>query len=162
MVCKRYERLMVDYLAGELSQIDRENLMIHLKECLDCSKLFEEYREIIVKSRSIEISVPQMDVWEKKLSDIKVSIPHRISIIKPVFALVSLLLIVSLFLIKRTDNEKEKIVFRSGKNGYGIVLTSLPYSEQSILEKIDYIDEESASEILGAVLETPTITPYEY
>ncbi|HOL21853.1 MAG TPA: zf-HC2 domain-containing protein [bacterium] len=162
MVCKRYERLMVDYLAGELSQVDRERVRAHLRECASCANLFEEYREVIEKSKRIEVSIPEPDVWERKLSEIKAFRPHRIviRIIKPAAVLVSLL-IVSLFFARMTDNGKNRVAVRTGKNGYGIVLTRLPYSEKSILEKIDYIDEESASEILSVVLDTPTITLYE-
>lgn len=153
---------MVDCLAGELSQKEKDNLMAHIKECYNCARLFEDYRDIIERSKSIDITVPGLDVWEKKLTEIKAYRPRHIQIFKPAFALVSLLILVSLFFVRITNNGKEKGVFNSGKNGYGIVLTKLPYPEQIIFERIDYIDEESASEILHIVLDTPTLPLYEY
>jgi len=157
MVCKRYERLLVDYLAGELSQAEQEAVKGHLKECSKCAGLFEEYRNLLEKSRQIDISVPEWQVWEKKLSEIKAVHPYRIRLLKPAVAMVSLLLLISVFFVRMTDNEKGKVA-RTGKNGYGIVLTKLPYPEKTILENIEYIDEESASKLLDVVLDTPVFT----
>ncbi|MCM8777087.1 MAG: zf-HC2 domain-containing protein [Candidatus Omnitrophica bacterium] len=165
MVCRRkYERLMVDLLAGELTEVETEMLMAHIKGCPKCAGLFKEYKGVIEKSKSIEVSVPESDVWEKKLLEIKIPRPHRagIKILKPAAVLVSLLLLVSLFFVKMPDNRKDKVVLKTSKNGYGMVLTKLPYTEECLLERIDYIDEESASEILEIVLDTPTFSIYEY
>lgn len=163
MVCRKYERLMVDYLAGELTQAETNMLMAHLKICPDCARSFEEYREVIEKSKSIDIPVPELDVWEKKLSEIKAGypFPHRIHLLKPVSIFAALLLIVSLFFARVTSNGKGNKVIVRNKNGYGIVLTSLPYPEKTILEKIEYIDEESASEILKIVFDAPILPLYE-
>ncbi|MCM8830392.1 MAG: zf-HC2 domain-containing protein [Candidatus Omnitrophica bacterium] len=164
MECKRYERLIVDYLAGELSQADSERVKAHLRECTLCTKIFEEYKELIEKSKKIEVSIPETDVWEKKLTEIKMFRPHRsgIKILKPAAVLVSLLLLISLFFVKIPDNGRGKVVLKTSKNGYDVVLTKLPYSEECLLEKIDYIDEETASEILSVILDTPNFPIYEY
>lgn len=164
MLCKRYERLMVDYLAGELTQAEKEMVMEHLKGCHKCAELFEEYREVIEKSRSIEIPVPEGYVWEKKLAEIRAGQPLRhVHILKPIGVFAALLLIISLFFAKVPNNGKGNVVVRNtNKNGYGIVLPKLPCSEGTLLKRIDYIDEESASEIMDIVLNTPVFPLYEY
>lgn len=163
MACRRYERLMVDYLAGELSQAEIEMLMTHLKVCPDCAISFKGYKEVISKSKSINISVPESYVWEKKLVEIKAEKRHRIHLLKPIGVIATLVLVMSLFFGRVINNGKDKLVVnRINKNGYGIVLTKLPYSENTILERIEHIDEESASEILKIVLDAPTFPLYEY
>jgi len=157
MVCKRYERLLVDYLAGELSQSEQEAVRDHLKECSKCTDLLEEYRDILEKSRQIDVSIPEWQVWEKKLAEIKAVQPYRIHLLKPAVVMISLLLLISLFFVRVPNNGKGKVA-KVSKNGYGIVLTKLPYPEKTILENIEYIDEESASKILDVVLDTPVFT----
>lgn len=163
MVCKRYERLIIDLIAGELSLSEQEKVKKHLKECPECARLFEEYRDILEKVKDIEIPVPDAYVWERKLVEIKEGHRKRISILKPAAAFAVLVLVITLFFVRMSNNGSDKTVVRKiNKNGYGIVLTKLPCSEETIIEMTDYMDDESASKILDIVLETPTLPIYEY
>jgi hypothetical protein len=49
----------------------------------------------------------------------------------------------------------------AGNNGYGAVLSVLPYPETSFLDRIEDIDDESASDILELVFNVPISPLYE-
>lgn len=162
MLCKEYEHLMVDYLAGELSHTEKTMLMAHISKCPECAELFTEYRRVITESKRIDIPFPDVGAWEKMLPAIKETRSHRIRILKPVVALGVMFVIVSLFFVRLTDNGKNGVAINiAGNNGYGAVLSVLPYPETSFLDRIEDIDDESASDILELVFNVPISPLYE-
>lgn len=66
MICRKMERLIVDYLAGELSPVEKEALEKHLSTCATCSSNLKETRQVLTVSR--EASVPQLPdyFWERQ------------------------------------------------------------------------------------------------
>ncbi|HDD64500.1 MAG TPA: hypothetical protein ENF61_00085 [Firmicutes bacterium] len=54
MKCKEFEKLVLDYIEGELDKKKEEEFVNHMEECENCKKLFKDFKYILEMSRKIE------------------------------------------------------------------------------------------------------------
>ncbi|MBN1445998.1 MAG: zf-HC2 domain-containing protein [Candidatus Omnitrophica bacterium] len=157
MKCKEHEERIVDYLAGELSAAERERMEAHIKICGECTKALEEYRNVLSAAKEIEIPVPSEDYWTAGLEEVKNYRPSGRFILKPVILIAGLVLAVSFFASRISNDGREKTA--GVKNNYTLVLHRLPYTEDALLDNIEYVDDASAGEVLNVLFENGNV-PY--
>lgn len=58
MQCYETESLLVDYLDGEVGEADRKRIETHLKECLSCCQVYEQYRQLFADIQSDKAQKP--------------------------------------------------------------------------------------------------------
>jgi predicted anti-sigma-YlaC factor YlaD len=161
MDCREFERMIVDYVTKELKGPDVKNLEEHLKTCNKCRKTLEEYRNLLGKMRELQAPVYGEEFWEARLKEIKNCQPRRQKrfFLKPaVLSTCTLLVIISLFTFfihNRGKGTKHPVVSR---NGYETVLSELPYTEETLMDMIEYIDDDSASKLLNIIFENNSLS----
>jgi len=157
MGCTESEKRIIDYLAGELSAAEMERMEAHIKICGECAKALEEYRSVLSAAKEIETPVPGEDFWTAELQEVKNYRPARRFVLKPVILIASLILAVSFFASRISNDGRVKT--EGLKNNYALVLQRLPYSEDILLDTIDYVDNDSAGEVLNVLFENGNV-PY--
>ncbi len=60
----RFTEELSPYLDGELDDLSRARLEIHLAECLDCTRTLAELRAIVVAAPGYEGREPSRDLWK--------------------------------------------------------------------------------------------------
>lgn len=65
MNCRKAKYLINELLDGEIREIDREQLQVHLEDCARCRKLYEDLREIKLRIVPAGEIHPSDKVWEK-------------------------------------------------------------------------------------------------
>ncbi len=156
MGCMEFERMIVDYLSKELGKEEKELLENHLKVCDECSNSLDEYKNILCAAKGIATPFPDENFWTARLKEISGYRPRRTFLLKPVILVTSLLLLVSLFIARVPNDRKVRTVGKG--NGYSLVLHKLPYSEDRILDKIEFVDDASAAEVLDVLFETNNVS----
>ncbi len=63
MKCIKFERLMSDFIDGELTEKRSALLRDHLSNCNRCRKLFDDYKKMLDGARSLETVEPGSDIW---------------------------------------------------------------------------------------------------
>lgn len=157
MGCTESEKRIVDYLAGELNVSEREHMEVHIKICGECAKILEEYRSVLTAVKEIETPVPGEDFWTAGLKEVKNYRPAGRFVLKPVILIAGLTLVVSFFASRISNEGRMKTA--GVKNNYTLVLHRLPYTEDIILDNIDYVDDASAKEVLNVLFENGNV-PY--
>lgn len=154
---RKYEKLMVDYLMNELSASEVEKLKEHIKNCKNCRENFAEYKSVLTRVKELESPVYNQEFWTAKLSEVKNYQPqrHKRSFLEFAIASVSVAVVfVVLFVFARGFKpEENRMVKTSPRDKYTIILSGLPYPEDTLLEMVDYIDDDSAEKLLSIIFE---------
>ncbi|CAM1372697.1 HEAT repeat domain-containing protein [Tenacibaculum xiamenense] len=62
MDCKNTQRLITDYLDGNLSTSDSDKVKIHIENCTDCSEGLKQYDELFSVFEKIDMEKPSSDL----------------------------------------------------------------------------------------------------
>jgi predicted anti-sigma-YlaC factor YlaD len=163
MDCREFEKIIIEYVTGELKGTEVEKLEEHLKTCKECRKTLEEYRNLLEKTKELQSPVYDEKFWEAKLKEVKnykLQTQRRFSLKPAVLSACAFLVIATLFTLfihNRGGEAKYPVVSR---NGYTLVLSELPYTEETLMNMIDYIDDDSASKLLNILFENNSLSPY--
>jgi anti-sigma factor RsiW len=52
-----------DYLDGELSACERQELEAHLAECEECTATLEQLRRVVERTKALDDKPPATDLW---------------------------------------------------------------------------------------------------
>jgi hypothetical protein len=151
MDCRIFNKIVIDYFAGELSAETKKDVEKHIKECASCRKVFTEIQDVIEKSRNIEVPSFSESFWEKKKEFVFAPRPKTVKyFLKPFLAgtVVSLILFFSIFLLKKQETKNN--VLNLNYSQYAVA--DLPFSEDDIIEMTEYMQEEDARIILNIIL----------
>ena len=53
-----------DYLDGQLPPVERNTLEAHLETCAECSNVLGELRAVVARTRELQDTAPQKDLWK--------------------------------------------------------------------------------------------------
>ncbi len=65
MRCPRIKKMFIEYIDGDLSQKQNTSIKKHLKECPDCEKLVEDFKNIANSEGKLEKHSPPKETWSK-------------------------------------------------------------------------------------------------
>ncbi len=151
MGCTESEKRIVDYLAGELSSGEKERMEAHIRICGECAIALDEYRGVLSAAKEIETPMPGDEFWTAGLKEVKNYRPSRRFVLKPAILIASMILAISFFASRLPNDGRGKPA--GVKNNYTLVLHRLPYTEDAILDRIEYVDEAAAGEVLNVLFE---------
>lgn len=163
MSCRKFERLIVDYVTNELKGPEAAKLEKHLKTCTECRETLAEYKNVLVKTRELQAPVYGEEFWTAKLKEIKGYQPQRQRkfFLKPaVLSASALLVFVILFTVFIHNGGKEARQPVVKRTGYALVLNELPYPEDTLMDMIEYIDDESAEQLLNILFKNNSLSAH--
>ncbi|HOK56295.1 MAG TPA: hypothetical protein PKV21_02095 [bacterium] len=147
MKCKNVEKNILDYIEGKVKE--KEKIREHLEKCLKCRNLYKEFLLILNSLPKEEFSGFDENFWKEKFKYIQAKQSLHIKL-KPVFAGISLFLIFfSTFLFTRIYTSNLKKVNSTVK--IEILNHNLPFSEEEMIEYVDYMQDEEAEKILDVI-----------
>jgi len=154
MNCKKVKNLMLDYLDNSLKNEEKREFEKHINSCEDCRREFNEISFVVEKAKEIKVPVFDENYWEKQKEKIvRGAIKYRRKFyLKPVIVFASLIIIAFAFYIK--FHSGEKIETKLAKtSGYTVFYSTLPFSEEELLQMVDYISEKDAESLLNIILQ---------
>lgn len=80
MNCKEYQESMMQYLDGDLNDIESAQLKQHLKSCPECSREYEEVGHILKMLETDSIIEPPLDFEEKVMERVRTVQPQWLKI----------------------------------------------------------------------------------
>lgn len=163
MSCRKYEKLIVDYLTNELTGPVAERLEEHLKTCKDCKDTLAEYRNVLAKTKELQAPVYGPEFWSAKLNEIKNYQPQRQrkSLLKPVILSASALLVFAVLFARVFHTGENRMVKPQAlRNNYAMALNELPYPEETLMDMVDYIDDDSAAQLLNILFENNLLSTH--
>jgi len=159
MSCKKFEKKLFDFINNDLKKGEEKQLINHLAECEECKREYIEIKTIIEESKNIKIPTFPSDWWDKNEDFIfeRTKRKEIFSKRKIVLSLISIIFVFSLssFLF---ITHKEKIAKKEKSSNYTFYSNVLPpqnllpFSEEELIEMVDYMDEDQAEEILRMLL----------
>jgi len=149
MNCKKCKYYMVDYLVGELGDSEKQEIDMHLEKCKRCRHNFTEYQSVIIKSKSIPAPVFDDAFWEQRLRELGNYKKNRRFRLLPVIVTSAVTVVLLFIFLFRPFSlfDGNKIMVAENNKG-NTVFNTLSFSEERLLEIIDYIDEKSAEDLL--------------
>ena len=72
------QQLLSPFLDGELTQADRQRVRIHLEDCADCRREFEQLQELQKLTGSLKFSDPPEDKMRELEQQLSVQAPRRL------------------------------------------------------------------------------------
>jgi anti-sigma factor RsiW len=144
--------MIIDFAAGELKGGDAERLETHMESCEGCRQALAMYKNIIAETKAMPAPVYSEEFWSAKLNEIKGCRPQRrrVSFMKPAILSGCAVLLFGILFARFFHGGRDATVKSPAvKNNYAIVLNELPYPEDTLIEMVDHIDEDSAEEILN-------------
>ncbi len=72
------QKLLSAYLDDELTQADRQRVRIHLEDCADCRREFEQLQELQKLTGSLKFSDPPEDKMRELEQQLSVKAPRRL------------------------------------------------------------------------------------
>lgn len=147
MKCKKVEKNILDFIEGKGKE--EEKIKEHLEKCKRCKNLYNDF--LLILNNSAKLTVPSYNenFWRERIKYIKEKNYSPIKL-KPVFAgisIVSLFFLTFLFTKINTYNLK-KSTFTSKIE---VLNHELPFSEEEIIQYVEYIKEEEAEKILDVI-----------
>lgn len=70
--------LLSGYLDGELTQQQRQRVVIHLEDCADCMKIFTDMEDLRQRMGQARIGSTNQDQWREMMNDTTVKVTRGI------------------------------------------------------------------------------------
>lgn len=63
-MCERYREAVMGLVDNELSDQERRDVELHLLECPDCKAEYEQFRQLVHLTNSLEFPQPHPMIWD--------------------------------------------------------------------------------------------------
>ncbi|MCM8784858.1 MAG: hypothetical protein NC827_00935 [Candidatus Omnitrophica bacterium] len=148
MKCKNVEKNILDFIEGKTKE--KEKIREHLEKCSKCRNLYNDF--LLILDNSNKITMPSYDenFWKERIKYIKEKKLPNFKL-KPLIVNISLCIIFLLtFLFTRTYNSNLKKSISAAK--IEIINYELPFTEEEIIQNLEYINEEEVEKIIDVIL----------
>ncbi len=73
MKCEETQGLLSNFFDSQLEESQRESVTEHVRDCLDCSQVLNDYERLSALNKAIETPEPPADLWARIETDLEVA-----------------------------------------------------------------------------------------
>ncbi|MCM8803946.1 MAG: zf-HC2 domain-containing protein [Candidatus Omnitrophica bacterium] len=152
MRCKDFEKKVLDFIDDKTNILEKEKIEQHIEECEKCRNLYMDFIFILNMSKKIELPKLSEDYWKSSIKSIFEE-KNSIKFLKVAYVAVSFFILFSITLFLMKSNiyfSKENVLI----NKLDLLNHELPFSEEEIIDNVDYMKEEEIENVLELVFES--------